>query len=65
MDARMKARFETEGWTVGSAQSFLGLTDEDMALLQEDAIRMNPQLRAVDLSQGVQDGQAAQAAEEA
>ena len=29
--AKLKGRLEAEGWTVGSTQSFLGLSDEDMA----------------------------------
>ena len=37
MDAKTRARFEAAGWTVGSTQSFLGLSFEDMALLQDGA----------------------------
>ncbi len=33
MDAKMKARLEADGWTVGGTQSFLGLSDEDMAII--------------------------------
>jgi hypothetical protein len=29
----MKARLEADGWTLGSAQSFLDLSDEDMATI--------------------------------
>ena len=35
MDAETRARFEAAGWTVGSTQAFLGLTDEEMVLLRE------------------------------
>ena len=37
MDAKTKARFEAAGWTVGSAQAFLGISDAYMALIWEGA----------------------------
>lgn len=33
VDPQMKARLEADGWTLGSAQSFLDLSDEDMATI--------------------------------
>lgn len=34
MDSKKKARLEAAGWRVGDAQEFLGLTDEEVALIK-------------------------------
>jgi DNA-binding XRE family transcriptional regulator len=33
MDARKRKRLEAAGWVVGSTQDFLGLSDEEMAII--------------------------------
>lgn len=43
--AARRARWEKAGWTVGTTQSFLGLTDGEMAEIDEKLIRMHPHLR--------------------
>lgn len=34
MDVRKRRRLEAAGWTVGSAADFLGLSDEEAALVE-------------------------------
>ena len=34
MDERRKKRLETKGWRFGTAQEFLGLSDEEAALVE-------------------------------
>jgi len=35
LTAKKKQQLEKAGWTIGSAQEFLGLTDEDMIIINQ------------------------------
>ena len=55
MDARRKKRLEAAGWTFGSAQDFLGLSDEETTLIDMHialSVALRDRRRASRVTQG-------------
>lgn len=38
MDERKRERLEAAGWRVGTVQEFLGLTDEESAVIEQELV---------------------------